>query len=145
MFSVFLCLYKSVHSTCSLRSSKVVSRCFQRTHLHPRLNSLFATFADLHVRKRATLADLHSYTHTYCSFVLLNEAITIVFGSHCLHALLIWLFGIFHIRFTGKKIQRVEHSTSKCRPNSSVPENNVAHGGFVLGKQRVKILEGYHP
>ena len=60
------------------------------------INSLFATFADLHVRKRATFADLHSYTHAYCSFVLLNEAITIVFGSHCLHALLIWLFGILH-------------------------------------------------
>ena len=43
----------------------------------------------------------------------------------------------FSIQFTGKKIQRVEHSTSKCRPNSSVPQNNVAHRGFVLGKQRV--------
>ena len=53
-------------------------------------------FTDLHVRKRATFADLHSYTHAYCSFVLLNEAITIVFGSHCLHALSIWLFGILH-------------------------------------------------
>ena len=41
-------------------------------------NSLFATFADLHVRKRAKFADLHSYTHAYCPFVLLNEAITIV-------------------------------------------------------------------
>ena len=60
------------------------------------LNSLFATFADLHVRKRATFADLHSYTHAYGSFVLLSEAITIVFGSHCLHALLICPFGIFH-------------------------------------------------
>ena len=60
------------------------------------INSLFATFADLHVRKRATFADLHSYTHAYCSFALLNEAITIVFGLHCLHALLIWLFGILH-------------------------------------------------
>ena len=30
-----------------------------------RFNSLFATFADLHVRKRATFADLHSYTHAY--------------------------------------------------------------------------------
>ena len=57
-------------------------------------NSLFATFADLHVRKRATFAALHSYTHAYCSFVLLNDAITTVFGSHCLHALLIWLFRI---------------------------------------------------
>ena len=46
------------------------------------INSLFATFADLHVRKLATFADLHSYTHAYCSFVLLNEAITIVYGSH---------------------------------------------------------------
>ena len=62
----------------------------------PGLASLFATFADLHVRKRATFADLHIYTHAYCSFVLLNEAITIVFGSHCPHALLIWLFGIVH-------------------------------------------------
>ena len=44
------------------------------------LNSLFATFANLHVRTRATFADLHSYTHAYCSFVLLSEAITIVFG-----------------------------------------------------------------
>ena len=60
------------------------------------INSLFATFADLHVRKRATFADLHSYTHAYGSFVLLNEVITIVFGSHCLHALLICLFEIFH-------------------------------------------------
>ena len=40
------------------------------------INSLFATFANLHVRKRATFADLHSYTHAYCSFVLLIEAIT---------------------------------------------------------------------
>ena len=39
------------------------------------------------------------------------------------------------------RIQRVEHSTSKCRPNSSVPQNNVANGGFVLGKQRVKSLK----
>ena len=58
-------------------------------------NSLFAMFANLHVRKLATFADLHSYTHTYCLFVLLNEAITIVSGSHCAHALLIWLFCFF--------------------------------------------------
>ena len=42
-------------------------------------------FADLHVRKLATFADLHSYTHTHCSFILLSEAITIVSGSHCVH------------------------------------------------------------
>ena len=59
-------------------------------------NSLFATFTDLHVRKRATFADLHSYTHAYCSFVLLNEAITIVSGSRCAHGLLIWLLGFLH-------------------------------------------------
>ena len=57
------------------------------------LNSLFATFADLHDRKVATFANLRSYTHAYCSFVLLNEAISIVSGSHCAHELLIWLFG----------------------------------------------------
>ena len=46
----------------------------------------------------------------------------------------------FSIQFTGKMIQRVEHSTYKCRPNSSMPQNNVAHGGFVPGKQRVNLL-----
>ena len=61
------------------------------------INSLFAPFADLHVRKLATFADLHSYTHTYYSFVLLNETITIVSGSHCAHVLLISLaFWFFH-------------------------------------------------
>ena len=64
--------------------------------LHLIINSLFATIADLHVRKRATFADLHSYTHAYGSFILLNEAITIVFGSHCLHAFSICLFENFH-------------------------------------------------
>ena len=75
------------------------------------------------------------YTQAYCSFVLLNEAITIVSGSHCAHG---WHFG-FCIRFTGKKIQRVENSTctSKMAPNSSEPQNNVAHGGLERGKQRV--------
>ena len=48
----------------------------------------------------------------------------------------------FSIQFTGKMIQRVEHtcSTYKCRPNSSMPQNNVAHGGFVPGKQRVHCI-----
>ena len=154
------------------------------------LNSLFATFADLHVCKVATFANLHSYTHAYCSNVLLKEAIPIVSGSHCAHALLIWLFG-FSRRFTGKKIQRVEKkyfqkwcpnssalllkeaipivSGSHCAhalliwlfgfsrrftgkkiqrvekkyfqkwcPNSSALQNNVAHRGFVRGKERVK-------
>ena len=54
------------------------------------LLTLFATFADLHVRKVATFANLHSHTHAYCSFVLLNEATPIVSGSHCAHA-----FGFF--------------------------------------------------
>ena len=71
------------------------------------LNSLFATFADLHVRKDATFAEvLHSYTHAYCSFILLNEAIPIVSGSHSAHALLISVLGSW-IRFAGKKIQLV--------------------------------------
>ena len=101
-------------------------------------NSLFATFADLHVHKVATWANLHSYTHAYCSFVLLNEASPIVSGSHCEHALLIWVFG-FSIRYTGKKIQWVEKEYfQKWCPNSSALQNNVAHRGFVCGKQRVK-------
>ena len=33
------------------------------------------TLADLHIPKLAKFADLHSYTHAYCSFVLFNEAI----------------------------------------------------------------------
>ena len=103
--------------------------------------TLFATFADLHVRKVATFANLHSYTHAYCSFVLLNEAQWNVSGSHCAHAWLIWLFG-FSIRFTGKKIQRVEkkYFQNWC-PNSSALQNNVAHRGFVRDKQRVKCYK----
>ena len=79
------------------------------------VNSLFATFADLHVRKHATFPVLHSYTHAYCSFVLLNEAITIVSGSHCAHALLIWLWGggVFPYDLQEEHIQRVENNTSK--------------------------------
>ena len=81
--------------------------------------TLFATFADLHVRKLATFTNVHSYTHAYCSFVLLNEAITIVSGSHCAHALLICFFSsVFVIRFTGKIIQQAESSTSKMATQS---------------------------
>ena len=76
------------------------------------LNSLFATFANL-----------HSYTHAYCSFVLLNEAIPIVSGSHCAHALLvlIWLLVLQVKRYSELKIV-----LPKWRPNSSAPQNNVA-------------------
>ena len=75
--------------------------------------------------------------HAYCSMKRLPLFLV---RTVCMR----YQFGFleFSIRFTGKNIQRIElfeHSTSKCRPNSSVPQNNVAHGGFVLGKQRVKI------
>ena len=40
--------------------------------------------------------NLQLFFTVYGSFILLNEAITIVFGSPCLHALSICLFGIFH-------------------------------------------------
>ena len=56
------------------------------------VNSLFATFADL-----------HRYTHAYGSFILLNEAITIGFGSHCLHALLMCLFWKFPFNLQVKR------------------------------------------
>ena len=36
-----------------------------------------------------------------------------------------------------KRYSELNIVTSKCRPNSRVPQNNVAHGGFILGKQRV--------
>ena len=36
---------------------------FNATPRSVAFNSLFATSADLHVRKLATFADLHSYTH----------------------------------------------------------------------------------
>ena len=103
------------------------------------INSLFATFADLHVCKFAMFADLYSYTHAYCLFVLLNEAITIVFGSHCAHALSVWLF-VFYIRFTGKKIQRVENCTSKMVPQVHCVPKKCGTWGFVCGKQRVKCV-----
>ena len=44
----------------------------------------------------------------------------------------------FSIQFTGKKIQRVDHSTSKCRPNSSVTPKNVAHGDLYLANKELK-------
>ena len=100
------------------------------------VNSLFATFANLHVRKRATFADLQctvGVTHAYV-FIhsLLNEAITIVFGSHCLHALFrVMPFWSFSIQFTGKKIQRVKHSSLlNVAPNSSVPQNRYGTRGI---------------
>ena len=101
-------------------------------------NSLFATFADLHVRKVVTFANLHSYIHAYCSFVLLNEAITIVSGSHCAHAL-IWPFGFF-IRFTGKKIQRVENSTSKIAPIPVRPKIMWHTGDLYVANKELKTL-----
>ena len=97
-------LYDSLLSSCRTMTkwSKMFSflhglqnlhKISQETQFFISLNSLFATFADMHVRKLAKLADLHSYAHAYCSFVLLNEAITTVSGSHCAqYALLIWLF-----------------------------------------------------
>ena len=61
--------------------------------------------------------------------------------SHYFHALISYFaFLDFAVQFaSGKKIQRFEHSTSKCCPNSTMPQNNVAHGGIVSGKQRVKF------
>ena len=77
----------------------------------------------------ATFADLLSYTHASCSFVQLNEAITIVSGSHCAPA--------FPYDLQVKRYSELKIVLPKWRPNSSVPPNNVAHGGFVRGKQRV--------
>ena len=82
------------------------------------INSLFGTFADLHVRKNATFADLYSYTHAYCLFILLNEAIPIVSGSHNTHAFIYIDLGLW-IQFTGKKIQLVKHYLQNCAP---IPE-----------------------
>ena len=48
-------------------------------------------------------------------------------------------FGVFPYDLpvhVGKKIQRIENSTSKM-----APQINVAHGGFVHGKQRVNQIE----
>ena len=94
--------------------------------------------ANLHVRKRATFADLHCYTHTYCSFVLLNEAITIVFGSNCLHASLIWLFGILHYDLQVKRYCQLNIVLLNVAPIPVCPKIMWHTGGFVLGKQSVK-------
>ena len=105
-------------------------------------NSLFATFADLHVCKLATFADLHSYTQAYCSLIAQwnkKAKFTIISSSHCPHALLIWLFGIFPYDLQVKWYSELKIVLPKCRPNSNVPQNNVAHGGFVRGKQRVNV------
>ena len=91
----------------------------------------------VHVPRSPICTVIHMpIVHSYCS---MKRLLKNVFGSHCPHALLTGLLEC-SIRFTCKKIQRVEHNTSECRPNSSVPQNNVAHGGYVLGKQRVKQI-----
>ena len=99
------------------------------------LNSLFATFADLHVRKLTTFADLHSYTQAYCSFVLLNEAITIVSGSHCAHG---WHFG-FCIRFTGKKYSelKIVHVLPKWPPIPVNPKIMWHTGGWYVANKEL--------
>ena len=73
----------------------------------------------------------------YCSFVLRNEAITIVSGSHCTCVINL-AFGFFHTIYR-KKIQRLKIVFPKWSPNSRAPQNNVARGGGggVCGKQRV--------
>ena len=95
------------------------------------VNSLFATFADLHVRKVAKFANLHSYTHAYCSFILPQWSDSHCFWfalCACARALLIWLFWFVHgYDLQVKKIQRVEKSTSKMvAPIPIALQNNVA-------------------
>ena len=90
-------------------------------------------FANLHVRKDATFANFHSHTHAYCSFVLLNEAIPMIVSGAF----------FFPIRFTGKKIWRVENNknnTSKWHPNSSTPPK-IWHPGdlYVANKELEKL------
>ena len=90
-------------------------------------NSLFATFADLHVRKGATFANLQLYAR------LLFIHIVQWSDSHCfwfaLCAYVINLAFWFSIQFTGKKIQRVENSTSKNGAPIPVRSKIMCHTG----------------
>ena len=62
-FAVVYYVTHHAHQPQIIKVVKMLSR------LKASFNS-FATFADLHIRKLATFTDLHSYTHTYCSFVI---------------------------------------------------------------------------
>ena len=110
--------------------------CVQRA-----LTLLFATFANLHVRKLAMFADLHSYTHTYCSFILLNEAITICCFCFAPCTCVINLaFGFFSIQFTSKNIQQVENSTSKMAPPIPVCPKIMWHtGDLYLANKELRV------
>ena len=70
----------------SLQNSFILSK----TALKPSVNSLFATIADLHVRKLNTFANLHTQLYTRLLFPYDNYA--------------------------GKKIQRVANNASKMAP-----------------------------
>ena len=63
-----MAIYDRIHDI-KVKLLKIKLFVAKRKHFHFRLtvliNSLFATFANLHVHKRATFADLHSYTHAY--------------------------------------------------------------------------------
>ena len=97
-------------------------------------------FADLHVRKRATFADLHSYTHAYCSFVLLNEAITIVLGSHCLHV--IWLFGILHTIYREKIYSELNIVLLNVTPIPVCPQIKWHMGNLYLANKELIVPYG---
>ena len=105
-------------------------------------NSLFATFANLHVRKLATFANLQLYTHLL--FIRIAQWSDYHWFWFALCACIINLaFGVFPYDLQVQIYSKLKIVLPKWRPNSSAPQNNVAHGRFVRGKQRVKEIHFY--
>ena len=65
----------------------------------------------------------------------------------------LFLVRTVHMRYSGflffpydlqvKIYSKLKIVLPKWHPNSSAPQNNVAHGRFVRGKQRVKAIQYY--
>ena len=103
-------------------------------------NSLFATFANLHVRKRATFADLHSYTHAYGSFILLNEAITIVFGFALSACVINMPFWNFPYNLQVKRYSELNIVLLNVAPIPVCPQIMWHTGDLYLANKELKVV-----
>ena len=95
-FILHLSLHKwcQENNTCTGKTAKMDSQntlCVRASGASERFleffNSLFATFANLHVRKRATFADVHSYTHAYIvhSYCSMKRLPLFLVRTVCMH------------------------------------------------------------
>ena len=108
------------------------------------INSLFATFADLHVRKHATFAILHSL-HTPRLFIRIAQwsDYHCFWFALCACVINVAFWGGFPYDLQVKNIQRVENSTSKM-----APQYNVAYGRLYVARVNgfiwVDMFHGYN-